>query len=245
METYGLIGEKLGHSFSKKYFTEKFETEGINAQYELFELPDISHFPLLVACNNFSGLNVTIPYKEKIIPFLDELDPVAKAVGAVNTIQFIRSQARTILKGYNTDVIGFTNSFASLLQPQHKNALILGTGGASKAVAYALKTLNIDCRFVSRNPSDEIYSYRQLTKEIIGKYKVIINCSPVGTFPNIDVDPGIPYQYLSSGHLLYDLIYNPEKTLFCKLGEEHGATIKNGLDMLYGQAVAAWAIWNF
>ena len=244
MEIYGLIGEKLGHSFSKRYFTEKFETEGINARYELFELPDISHFPLLVANNNFSGLNVTIPYKEKVIPFLNELDPVAKAVGAVNTIQFISSEAHTVLKGYNTDVIGFANSFAPLLQPQHKSALILGTGGASKAVAYALKTLNIDYRFVSRNPSDEIYSYQQLTKEIIEQYKIIINCTPVGTFPNIDVAPGIPYQYLSSGHLLYDLIYNPEKTLFCKLGEERGAIIKNGLDMLYGQAVAAWGIWK-
>ena len=244
METYGLIGKKLEHSFSKRYFTEKFETEGISARYELFELPDISHFPLLVANNHFSGLNVTIPYKEQVIPFLNELDPVAKTVGAVNTIQFIRSDAHTILKGYNTDIIGFTNSFAPLLQPQHRNALILGTGGASKAVAYALKTLNIDYRFVSRTPSEEIYSYRQLTKEIIEKYKIIINCTPIGTFPDINAAPEIPYQYLSSEHLLYDLIYNPEKTLFCKLGEEHGATIKNGLDMLYGQAVAAWAIWN-
>ena len=244
METYGLIGKKLEHSFSKRYFTEKFETEGISARYELFELPDISHFPLLVANNNFSGLNVTIPYKEKIIPFLNELDPVAKAVGAVNTIQFIHSDAHTILKGYNTDVIGFTNSFVPLLQPQHRNALILGTGGASKAVAYALKTLNIGYRFVSRKPSEEIYSYPQLTKERFEKYKIIINCTPIGTFPDINIAPEIPYQYLSSEHLLYDLIYNPEKTLFCKLGEEQGATTKNGLDMLYGQAVAAWAIWN-
>ena len=175
---------------------------------------------------------------------MDELDPVAKAVGAVNTIQFIHSGVHTLLKGYNTDVIGFTNSFAPLLQPRHQNALILGTGGASKAVAYALKTLNIDYRFVSRESSGEIYSYRQLTKEIIEKYKIIINCTPIGTFPDMDIAPGIPYQYLSPEHLLYDLIYNPEKTLFCKLGEEHGATIKNGLDMLYGQAAAAWAIWN-
>ena len=244
METYGLIGEKLGHSFSKRYFTEKFAVEKISARYELFELPDISHFPLLVTNNHFSGLNVTVPYKEKVIPFLDELDPVAKAVGAVNTIQFIRSGARTVLKGYNTDVIGFRNSFASLLQPQHKNALILGTGGASKAVAYTLKSLNIDYRFVSRKPSEEAYSYQQLTEKILEKYKIIINCTPIGTFPNNDVAPGIPYQYLSSEHLLYDLIYNPEKTLFLKLGEECGATIKNGLDMLYGQAAAAWVVWN-
>jgi len=244
MKTFGLIGEKLIHSFSKKYFTEKFETKGICARYELFELPEISHFPLLIANNHFSGLNVTIPYKEKVIPFLDELDPMARAVGAVNTIQFIQTGERIVLKGYNTDVIGFSNSFALLLQPQHRHALILGTGGASKAVAYALKTLNIDHRFVSREPAERIYSYQQLTKEIVEKYKIIINCTPVGTFPNVDVAPGIPYQYLSSEHLLYDLIYNPEKTLFCKLGEERGATIKSGLDMLYGQAEAAWAIWN-
>jgi len=244
MEIYGLIGKTLGHSFSKRYFTEKFETEGIAARYELFELPDISHFPLLVANNRFSGLNVTIPYKEKIIPFLDELDPVAQEVGAINTIRFIRSEDHTILKGYNTDVIGFTNSFAPLLQPQHQRALILGTGGASKAVAYALKTLNIDYRFVSREPSEETYSYQQLTKEIIEAHKIIINCTPVGTFPNVDVAPGIPYQYLTSEHLLYDLIYNPEKTLFMRLGEDRGATTKSGLDMLYGQAIAAWVIWN-
>ncbi len=244
MKTYGLIGEKLGHSFSKRYFTEKFETEGINGRYELFELPDISHFPRLVANNNFSGLNVTIPYKEKIIPYLNELDPVAKAVGAVNTIQFIRSDVRTIMKGYNTDVIGFSNSLVPMLQPQHKKALILGTGGASKAVAYALKSLKIDYCFVSRRPSDGVYSYQQLTKGIIESHTIIINCTPVGTFPDIDIAPGIPYQHLSSKHLLYDLIYNPEKTLFCKLGEERGAITKNGLDMLYGQAVASWAIWN-
>lgn len=244
MKTYGLIGKTLKHSFSKKYFTEKFETEKIDAKYELFELPDITHFQQLVAGNYLSGLNVTIPYKEQVIPFLDELDTVAQAIGAVNTIQFIRSDAGCTLKGYNTDVIGFTNSFAPLLQPQHTHALILGTGGASKAVAYALKTLNIDYRFVSRKPSGENFSYRQLTGEVIEKYKIIINCTPVGTFPNVDEAPEIPYHLLSSGHFLYDLIYNPEKTLFCRLGEERGTTIKTGLDMLYGQAIAAWKIWG-
>ena len=245
MRIFGLIGEKLEHSFSKRYFTEKFEKEGIEARYELFELPSISHFPLLISNNNFSGLNVTIPYKEQVIPYLNELDPVALAVRAVNTIQFTQSNGRTILKGYNTDVIGFSNSLAPLLQPHHRNALILGTGGASKAVAYALRSLNIDFKFVSRTPSEKIYSYQQLTKEIIKKYTVIINCTPTGTFPAVDVAPGIPYMYLTPQHLLYDLVYNPEKTLFCKLGEEHGAITKNGLDMLYGQAAAAWNIWNF
>lgn len=244
MKTYGLIGEKLDHSFSKKYFTEKFEVENINARYELFELPNISHFPLLVAQNDFLGLNVTIPYKKAIIPFLNELDPEAKAVGAVNTIQFKQMNGRTILKGYNTDILGFSNSFIPLLQPQHKSALILGTGGASKAVAHVLKKLNINFKFVSRKSSKEAYSYQQLTKEVFAKYRIIINCTPVGTFPNIDVAPGIPYQYLTSEYLMYDLIYNPEKTLFCKLGEERGATTKNGLDMLYTQAAAAWVIWN-
>ncbi len=173
------------------------------------------------------------------------MDVVAQEVGAVNTIRFIRSETGVVLKGYNTDVAGFTNSFSPLLQHQHRHALILGTGGASKAVAYALKTLNIGYRFVSREPSGKIFSYQQLTKEIIEKYKIIINCTPVGTFPNVDMAPGIPYRHLSSGHLLYDLVYNPEKTLFCQLGEERGATVKNGLDMLYGQAIAAWEIWNF
>jgi shikimate dehydrogenase len=244
MKTYGLIGEKLQHSFSKKYFTEKFHVEGIAARYELFEIPDISHFPLLVANNDFSGLNVTIPYKEKIIPFLDEIDPVAAAVGAVNTIQFIPSQVRTKMKGYNTDVVGFKNSFLPLLRPYHKNALILGTGGVSKAVAYVLKSLNINYRFVSRKPSPQAYSYQQLDKKIIEENTIIINCTPVGTFPAINVGPGIPYQYLTSHHLLYDMVYNPDVTFFCKMGKKHGATVKNGLDMLYGQAMASWVLWN-
>jgi shikimate dehydrogenase len=244
MKTYGLIGKKLGHSFSQKYFTEKFHIEEIPARYELFEIPDISHFPLLVSHNNFSGLNVTIPYKEAIIPFLDEMDPVAEIIGAVNTIQFIPCKERVKLKGFNTDLIGFKNSFVPLLQPHHKKALILGTGGVSKAVAYVLSSLNIEYRFVSRRLAENEYSYQQLNKEIIEEHTIIINCTPVGTFPEIDVAPGIPYQYLTPQHLLYDLVYNPDVTLFCKLGKEHGATVKNGLDMLYGQAAAAWAIWN-
>ena len=244
MKIYGLIGEKLGHSFSKKYFTEKFAAESIDARYELFEIPDIFEFPLLIKKHCFSGLNVTIPYKEKIIPFLDELDAVAEAVGAVNTIRFIHTKERVILKGYNTDVAGFTDSLNPLLLPHHTNALILGTGGASKAVRYALKSLNIDYRFVSRTPSGGNYSYQQLTKEIIEKHPLIINCSPVGTFPNVAIAPEIPYQYLTFNHLLYDLIYNPAETLFCRLGAKQGATVKSGLEMLYGQANAAWDIWN-
>lgn len=244
MKLYGLIGEKLGHSFSKKYFTEKFENEKIDAQYNLYELPNITEFPSLLARNEFDGLNVTIPYKEKIIYYLDELDTIAKEVGAVNTIRFKRYGGRTHIKGYNTDVIGFTNSIKPLLQPHHKHALILGTGGASKAVAFSLSRMGIEYKFVSRNGNFDSFTYPQITKDIIDKYEVIVNCTPVGMYPKTDIAPGIPFQHLTNKHLLFDLIYNPEKTLFCQLGEEHGATVKNGLEMLHGQATAAWFIWN-
>jgi shikimate dehydrogenase len=244
MKQYGLIGKTLGHSFSKKFFTEKFSQESIEAQYDLFELPEISHFPCLTQQHEFYGLNVTIPYKESVIQYLDELDKIAAEIGAVNTIKFIRKNGRTTLKGYNTDIIGFTNSITPYLKKEHKKALILGTGGASKAIAFALTKLGIEYTFVSRKKQDGILTYQELSEEIIHQNKLIINCTPIGTFPNCDIAPEIPYKQISSEHFLYDLIYNPAKTLFCQLGEENGAISLNGLEMLHGQAIASWTIWN-
>ncbi len=245
MKLYGLIGYPLGHSFSEKFFSEKFAAEKIDAQYKLFPLENIDSFPgLLKKEPTLCGLNVTIPYKEKIIPFLSELDEIAQKIGAVNVIKFIRTTQGMILKGYNSDVVGFENSLCPLLKPHHNKALILGTGGASKGVAFVLQKLGIEYKFVSRTPADGQFTYVDLHEDIIKTYPVIINTSPVGTFPHTDECPDIPYQTISAKHLLYDLIYNPKKTLFLQKGKAQGATIKNGLDMLHGQALAAWNIWN-
>lgn len=244
MKQYGLIGKTLGHSFSKSFFTEKFQNETIEAQYDLFELPEISQFPCLIQQHTFYGLNVTIPYKETVIQYLDELDHIAKEIGAVNTIKFQRKNGRTSLKGYNTDIIGFTNSITPHLQKVHDKALILGTGGASKAIAFALEKLGIEYTFVSRNKQEGILTYHELTEEIIHQNKLIINCTPIGTFPNCDIAPSIPYKHITKEHFLYDLIYNPAKTLFCQMGEDKGAITLNGLEMLHGQAIASWTIWN-
>ncbi|MCQ2208861.1 MAG: shikimate dehydrogenase [Paludibacteraceae bacterium] len=244
MRNFGLIGKTLQHSFSKQFFTEKFKNENIQAQYDLFELNDINEFSHLTKEIEFSGLNVTIPYKEQIIPFLDEIDPTAKAIGAVNTIKFCHSNGTQSLCGYNTDIIGFTDSLLPDLKPYHKKALILGTGGASKAIQYSLQQLGIDTIFVSRTKKEDILCYEDINKDILSDHLLIINCSPAGMFPNIDSAPNIPYNLLTNKHYLFDLVYNPENTLFCQLGKEHGAITKNGLDMLYGQAVASWKIWN-
>lgn len=244
MKKYGLIGFPLGHSFSKKYFSAKFATEHIDAQYELYELPQITDFLSLIDKHNFSGLNVTIPYKEKIIPFLNELDDTAAHIGAVNVIKFIQTNGQTTLKGYNSDTIGFINSIQPHIQPQHKKALILGTGGASKAIQYGLTQLGLTTTFVSRTPKAGQYAYTELTADIIHENQVIVNATPLGTFPNVTTCPDIPYQYLTAEHLLFDVIYNPEKTLYLQRGEQQGATIVNGAQMLTGQAVAAWKIWN-
>ncbi|MDR1811149.1 MAG: shikimate dehydrogenase [Prevotella sp.] len=244
-DRYGLIGYPLGHSFSQRFFTEKFEQESINAEYLPYPLADIAEFPALVASNpELKGLNVTIPYKEQVIPFLDEMDANAQEIGAVNVIRLFKDGGKTKLKGYNSDMYGFQNSIAPLLKPQHAKALILGTGGASKAVMQGLKNLGISIRLVSRSRREGMITYEELDEKIMQEYTVIVNASPVGTFPNVDERPQIPYQYLTDRHLLYDLVYNPAETVFLKKGRTQGAQTKNGEEMLHLQAVKAWEIWN-
>ncbi len=238
----GLIGYPLTHSFSKKYFTEKFRKEGISdIQYELFPLENIEQFPRLLEQNpSLIGLNVTIPYKEKVMPFLDKIDETAQAAGAVNTIKMEDG----MLTGYNTDVYGFEESLVPLLKSHHTSALILGTGGAAKAIKFVLKRQGIMYRSVSRTPNESQFSYEDLDQITIENYSIIINSTPLGTHPNIENFPNIPYHYLSKKHLLYDLVYNPAETLFLKKGKAHGATIKNGIEMLFLQAEKAWEIWK-
>lgn len=241
---FGLLGKNIEYSFSRGYFSDKFrELDLKKHKYVNFDLQSIDDFPNIIKENkHLKGINVTIPYKEDVMPFLDKLDNTAKEIGAVNTIKFTK---RGNLKGYNSDVVGFENSIMPLVKNHHKKALILGTGGASKAIAYALKRNNIKYKFVSRNPEGEKeISYHDLSQEIIEKYTIIINSTPIGTSPDIDKCPNIPYQYLSDKHILYDLIYNPAITTFLSKGKEKGATIKNGLEMLRLQAEESWRIWN-
>ena len=244
MKQYGLIGYPLGHSFSKKYFTEKFENEHIDARYDLYELDDISKFTTIIENTELNGLNVTIPYKEKVIRFLNELDDSSEKIGAVNVIKFIRQNNKLILKGYNSDAIGFENALKPYLKSYHKNALILGTGGASKAINYVLQKLDIKTTFVSRTTSTGKLTYNELNKLTIDSNLLIVNASPLGTFPNTTQCPDIPYQYLTQNHILFDVVYNPAETLFMKKGKEKGALVINGEGMLTGQALAAWKIWN-
>lgn len=245
MDIYGLIGHPLGHSFSKKFFNEKFKNESIDAEYRNFDIDSIASFSAIIEEEQtLKGLNVTIPYKEQIIPYLDELSEEAQAIGAVNVIKISRQDGKVSLKGYNSDVIGFTDSIRPLLNDTHRKALILGTGGASKAIRYGLKKLGIDTTFVSRTPKHGMLTYSDLSEEIMKEYTVIVNCSPVGMFPHTDECPDLPYHYMGSGHILYDLVYNPEETLFMRLGREHGAITKNGLEMLILQALASWKFWN-
>ena len=246
MQKYGLIGYPLKHSFSIGYFNEKFRSEGVDAEYVNFEIPSINDFMEVIEENpNLSGLNVTIPYKEQVIPFLDSLDPDTAKIGAVNVIKIIRQpKGKVKLVGYNSDIIGFTQSIQPLLLPSHKKALLLGTGGASKAVFHGLKNLGIESVFVSRTHKPGMLTYEELTPEVIAEYTVIVNCTPVGMYPKVDFCPNIPYEYLTPNHLLYDLLYNPNVTLFMKKGEERGAITKNGLEMLLLQAFAAWEIWH-
>ncbi len=247
MKKFGLIGFPLEHSFSKKFFSEKFEKEGIsNCRYDNYSLEKIELLNNLVRENTeLIGLNVTIPYKQAVIPFLDEMDDDADEIGAVNTIRIYRDQKSLRLKGYNTDVYGFEKPLIPVLKGHHKKALILGTGGASKAVAHILKKYSVDYKYVSRNPKNPtILTYRDLTPEIIEQCNIIVNTSPLGMFPNLGEKPDIPYDNVGKQHILYDLIYNPEKTLFLKEGEERNATIINGLPMLHIQAEKAWEIWN-
>ncbi|WP_114782236.1 shikimate dehydrogenase family protein [Botryobacter ruber] len=243
MRKFGLIGKKLGHSFSKKYFTEKFTREGINdAVYDLYELESIEAFPALLAREpELVGLNVTVPYKEVVIPFLDELDPAAARIGAVNTIR-IQNGRKT---GYNTDYIGFKHTLEKFfpVQPGAK-ALVLGTGGASKAVVAALDALQIAHTYVSRNPPAGGVTYEELNQEMLAAHQLIINTTPLGMYPATEACPPLPYEHLTPAHYLYDLVYNPENTTFMQKGAAAGAQVMNGLDMLYQQADAAWAIWN-
>ncbi len=246
MEKYGLIGYPLKHSFSKGYFNEKFESEKIDAEYINFEIPTIKDFKNVINDNpDLKGLNVTIPYKEQIIPYLDALSPDAQKIGAINVVKIdCDNKGKVRLTGYNSDIIGFVESIQPLLLPIHKKALILGTGGASKAVFHGLQKLGIEGKFVSRTAKFGMFTYEELNKEILEEYKIIVNCTPVGMYPKVDECPDIPYQHLTSEHLLYDLLYNPNTTLFMKKGEEQGAVTKNGLEMLLLQAFAAWEIWH-
>ncbi|MBS1782445.1 MAG: shikimate dehydrogenase [Bacteroidetes bacterium] len=238
---YGLIGFPLGHSFSAAYFAEKFAKGKIDAAYRLFPLPQMESLPaLLQQFPALRGLNVTIPYKQQIFPFLDSIDDAAKQVGAVNCIT-IRQEK---LKGFNTDIIGFKNSLTPLLKAYHTHALILGTGGSAKAVQYVLQELNIAFTNVSRIQSKNAILYADITPEIIQNHLLIINTTPVGMFPQSEVFPLLPYASLTNQHLLFDLVYNPDETMFLRQGKYYGAATKNGLEMLYIQAEASWEIWN-
>lgn len=252
---FGLLGYPLGHSFSRAFFSKKFADEGINAEYLNFELPDVSALPaLLDKYPNLRGLNVTLPHKQAVIPYLDELSEEAQAIGAVNVIRICNGK----LKGFNSDIIGFMDSIRPLLQPHHQRALVLGTGGASKAICRGLEQLGIEWRYVSRRrtlPSpvpvtvpdgspEGPFTYSDITPSLLADYTVIVNCTPLGMYPRIDAAPEIPYAALSPRHLLYDLVYNPEITVFMRQGRRFGAVVKGGLEMLHRQAVASWEFWN-
>lgn len=261
MKKFGLIGYPLTHSFSEKYFTEKFEKENIsNTSYSLITLENIKDFPELIKNNpDLSGINVTIPHKIEVMQFLDELSKEAEGVGAVNCIKICTQHSvnslfsgelcrvkekKACLIGYNTDVYGFEKSIKPLIKGHHQKALILGNGGAAKAIQFVLKKLNIPFKLVSRNATKNMLNYGQLNQKVLKEYQIIVNTSPLGTYPNIDACPDIPYQFLTPQHLLYDLVYNPEETLFLQKGKEKGAITKNGADMLALQAEKSWEIWN-
>lgn len=239
MRHYGIIGFPLLHSFSAKYFNEKFATEQIEAEYSLYPLDKgewTNGERLMDLLNRLDGFNVTLPYKQEIIPYLERLDETAHAIGAVNVVY------KRV--GYNTDCMGFMESMRPLVRDFDQRALVLGTGGASKAVCYGLRKLGIAPTLVSRTPKEGMLGYKELTKAVMAEHTIIVNCTPLGMLPEVDSCPDIPYEMLSARHLLYDCVYNPEETLFLKKGKAQGCTIKNGLEMLYGQAKAAWCIWS-
>jgi len=248
MKTYGLVGYRLGYSFSKGFFTEKFEKENLKEhEYVNFELDTIDEFPAIFEKNDhIAGLNCTIPYKQQIVPFLDEIDEEAETVGAINTVKIIRDETKVKLKGFNTDIYGFENSLKPMLNEKQRKALILGTGGASKAIKYILEKLGMN--YVSASIEEQLNEneirYEQIDEALLRDYLVVINATPLGTFPKVDTCPNIPYEFLTADHVLFDLVYNPEETLFMKKGKEKGATVKNGLEMLHLQAIKAWEIWN-
>ncbi|EHO70628.1 hypothetical protein HMPREF9140_01127 [Prevotella micans F0438] len=245
MDKYGLIGYPLGHSFSIGYFNEKFANENIDAQYINFEIPSIDNLVEVLSSNpQLRGLNVTIPYKEQVIRYLDSISPEAQAIGAVNVIRVSQKGNQTFLRGFNSDVIGFTKSIEPLLERYHRKALILGTGGAAKAVDYGLKSLGLETQMVSRSRKTGAITYDDVKAETIEEYNVLVNCTPLGLYPNVDLCPALPYNAMNSRTLLYDLLYNPDETLFMRKGREQGATVKNGLEMLLLQAFASWEFWN-
>lgn len=245
MDKYGLIGYPLGHSFSCNYFNEKFANEQIDAEYVNFEISTIDGLKEVLASNpQLKGLNVTIPYKEKVISYLDALSPEARAIGAVNVIRIEHKGNKTLLKGYNSDVIGFTQSIEPMLESMHKKALILGTGGASKAVDYGLRSLGLETQFVSRSHKPNAITYEEVTEALLSEYKVIVNCTPLGMYPHVDSCPSLPYEAMDSHTIAYDLLYNPDETLFMRKAAQHGAMVKNGLEMLLLQAFASWDFWH-
>ncbi|MBU2996536.1 shikimate dehydrogenase [Cellulophaga baltica] len=239
---FGLIGKDIDYSFSRAYFTQKFKDLGLNNhEYVNFDFQSIEDLhAVLKEQKNIHGFNITIPYKQDVMKFLTSIDRNAEAIGAVNTIKFTQDG----LKGFNTDYYGFQKSIEPFLKKHHKKALIFGTGGASKAIAFVLNEFGIDFKFVSRTAKENQFTYNDLNEEIIGNHTVLINCTPLGTFPKVDEKPNIPYQYINKNHLLFDLIYNPEKTAFLLEGKSRGAQIKNGDKMLELQAEKSWEIWN-
>ena len=242
---FGLVGYPLGHSFSKKYFNEKSADENIDAEYKNFEIEDTNEVTDIINHNDIFGLNVTIPHKISVIPLLSQIDPIAEAIGSVNVIKIIRTDNGIITRGYNTDAIGFTTSIKPLLKPHHRRALVLGTGGASRAVVYALQQLlGIDVQSVSRNPAPGIITYADLDSKIMESHTVVVNATPLGMYPHVETHPDIPYRLLSPQHLCFDLTYNPSVTTFMRMSSEFGAKTCNGKGMLIGQALAAWDIWN-
>ena len=246
MRRYGLIGYPLTHSFSKRFFTEKFETENIESSYDNFEIDSIQKFPEIIINNpELVGLNVTIPYKEQVIPYLNELNDSAREIGAVNTVKITRTSAGIYLKGFNTDTFGFENSIKPLLKEYHKKALILGTGGASKALKFVLNKLSIE--FISASIEelkDNEIRYDEVDEKMMTERLLIINATPLGTYPKTESFPAIPYEFITEKHLLFDLVYNPEVTQFMSKGKARGATVKNGYEMLLGQALRSYEIWN-
>ncbi len=240
---FGLIGENISYSFSKKYFSEKFLNNHFhNYEYENYDIENIKEFTEIIdKSKGLVGLNITIPYKESILPFLHKISKNAKKIGAVNCISISKNKK---LRGYNTDFYGFKKSIQPLLKKHHKKALILGTGGASKAVAFALKKLNIEFDFVSRNPSEYEIGYKEINAAIFIEYQIIINTTPLGTFPNISESPKLDYSLFTAKHIAFDLVYNPEESAFLKKAKKSGATTKNGYEMLINQAEKAWLIWN-
>lgn len=250
MDVYGLIGHPLGHSFSQRYFSERFRREGIDADYRMWDLPRLDGREDLPDAEGLRGFNVTIPYKRLIIPMLDSIDQRAEAIGAVNVVKVTREAdgmggERPVLRGFNTDADGFRRSIAPLLgEGHHERALVLGTGGAAASVAFALRESGVEPRFVSRHPQEGMLAYDELTPQMVRSYTVIVNATPLGTWPDTDAAPRIPYDGITERHVCHDLVYNPEETLFMRLCAERGARVKNGLDMLHAQAEEAWRIWN-